>query len=177
MKTSVSNSIGTCKGFGVLQSLSEFLSLDQLRGDSRRRVEVVATPAVKTEMKMQGMQSKSLIHNVHFNPFKLRSPNIHIQILLTDLHTFSHSISWENLLRDQSNFPLLIILLILITFSLDYLLILWGEIWCWALLGLKGLTLLGAALPPPPAPHRLTPNCSAPPTLGTRGFLAARLRD
>ena len=47
------------------------------------------------------------------------SPNIHIQ-LLTDLHTFSYSISWENLLKDQSNFPLVIILLILITVSVDY---------------------------------------------------------
>ena len=32
-----------------------------------------------------------------------------------------------NLLKDQSNFPLVIILLILITFSLDYVLILRGE--------------------------------------------------
>ena len=48
------------------------------------------------------------------------SPNIHIQLLLTDPHTFSYSISWENLLKDQSNFPLVIILLILITVSVDY---------------------------------------------------------
>ena len=52
------------------------------------------------------------------------SPNIHLQIPLTDLHTFSYSISRENLLKYQSNFPLVIILLILITFSLDYVLIL-----------------------------------------------------
>ena len=32
--------------------------------------------------------------------------NFVIQILLTDLHAFSYSISWENLLEDQSIFPL-----------------------------------------------------------------------
>ena len=53
------------------------------------------------------------------------SPNIHIQILLTDLHSFSYTIiSWENWFKDQSNFSLLIILLILIIISLDYVLIL-----------------------------------------------------
>ena len=50
--------------------------------------------------------------------FPLLWPNIKIQILLTDLHIFCYSIGWENLLKDQSNFPL-IILSILITFSLD----------------------------------------------------------
>ena len=52
-----------------------------------------------------------------FYTFRL---NIHIQILLTDLHTFSYSISWEKLLKDQSSFPFVIILLILISFLLDY---------------------------------------------------------
>ena len=33
------------------------------------------------------------------------SLNIKIQILLTALHVVSYSISWENLLKDQSNFP------------------------------------------------------------------------
>ena len=32
------------------------------------------------------------------------SPNIHIQILQTDLHTFPLRISWENLMADQSIF-------------------------------------------------------------------------
>ena len=32
------------------------------------------------------------------------SPNIHIQILLTDLYTFPWEISWENSLKDQSVF-------------------------------------------------------------------------
>ena len=46
-----------------------------------------------------------------FNPL---GPSIHMQILLTDLQTFSYGISWEKLLKDESNFPLVIILLILI---------------------------------------------------------------
>ena len=33
------------------------------------------------------------------------SPNIHIQILQTDLHTFPWRISWENLIKDQRFFP------------------------------------------------------------------------
>jgi len=57
-----------------------------------------------------------------FNPL---SPSVHtVQLLLTDLHTFSYNITWKKLLKDQSNFPLVIILLILITFFLDYVLIL-----------------------------------------------------
>ena len=34
------------------------------------------------------------------------SPNIHIQILQTDLHTFPWRISWENLVKDQIFFSL-----------------------------------------------------------------------
>ena len=47
------------------------------------------------------------------------SPNIHIQILQTDLHTFPLRISWENLIKDHGIFSMMIILLILITLSLD----------------------------------------------------------
>ena len=43
------------------------------------------------------------------------SPNIHMQILQTGLYTFPLRISWENLMKDQSIFFLVIILLILIT--------------------------------------------------------------
>ena len=44
------------------------------------------------------------------------SSNIHIQILHTDLYTFPQTIiSWENLIKDQSIFSLVILLLILIT--------------------------------------------------------------
>ena len=43
------------------------------------------------------------------------SPNIHVQILQTDLYTFPHRMSKENLIKDQSVFPLVIILFIRIT--------------------------------------------------------------
>ena len=45
----------------------------------------------------------------------LLSPNIHIQILQTDLYSFPSRISWENLMKDQGIFSQVIILLILIT--------------------------------------------------------------
>ena len=48
------------------------------------------------------------------------SPNIHTKILLTDLHTYLLSTSWENLLKNQSNFSLVIILLVLV--------IAWGRV-------------------------------------------------
>ena len=67
------------------------------------------------------------------------SPNIHLQILHTDLYTFPLRISWENLKKDQGIFTLVIILLILITFSFDNVWIFLGENWCWSALGLKGL--------------------------------------
>ena len=47
--------------------------------------------------------------------------------------------SWENLVWDQSILPLVINLVILITFTLVDLLMLLGENWCWSLLGPKGL--------------------------------------
>ena len=65
------------------------------------------------------------------------SLNILLPILQTDLHTFP--MSWENLIKDQSIFPRVIILLNLITFSFDNVLILWGENWFSSLLGLQGL--------------------------------------
>ena len=71
-----------------------------------------------------------------FNPL---SPNIHIQILQTHLHTSLLTISWENLIKDQSIFSMVIILLILITLSLDSVWILVGETCCWPLSALKGL--------------------------------------
>ena len=36
-----------------------------------------------------------------FNPL---SPNIHIQILQTDLYTFPSWVGWENLIKDQGIF-------------------------------------------------------------------------
>ena len=54
------------------------------------------------------------------------SPNIHIQILQTDLHTFSKRIGWENIkkIKNQSIFPEVIIF----TLSFDNVLILLEEI-------------------------------------------------
>ena len=68
------------------------------------------------------------------------SRNIQIQILQTDLHTSPLRISWENLIKDHGIFSMMIILLILITLSLDSVWILLGENCCWSLLGLTGLT-------------------------------------
>ena len=69
--------------------------------------------------------------------FNHLSPNMHLQILETDLHTFPCRISWENLIKDQSIFSLVIILLTLITIFLGNIWILLGENWCWSLLGLR----------------------------------------
>ena len=55
------------------------------------------------------------------------SPNIHMQILQTDLHTFPSRISWENLIKDQGSFSLVITLLIHIILSLDNVWILLGQ--------------------------------------------------
>ena len=43
------------------------------------------------------------------------------------IHKFPYRISRENLIKDQSMFPLVIIFFILITFSLHYVLTLLGE--------------------------------------------------
>ena len=51
-------------------------------------------------------------YHIKFNPL---SPNIHIQILQTNLYTFPSRMSWENLIKDQSIFFWVIILLPLIT--------------------------------------------------------------
>ena len=75
------------------------------------------------------------LYRNNLNPL---SPSIHIQILQTDLHTSPLRIIWENLIKDHEIFSM-IILLILITLSLDSVWILLGENWCWTLLGLKGL--------------------------------------
>ena len=61
---------------------------------------------------------------LHLNPL---SPNINIQILQTDLHTFPLRISCENLITDHGFFSVGAHLLILITVSLDYYWILLGE--------------------------------------------------
>ena len=68
------------------------------------------------------------------NPLR---PTIHIEILHIELHTFPYRASWENLKKDHSIFPQMIILSILITSSLDNVLVLWGENWPWSPLGFK----------------------------------------
>ena len=65
-----------------------------------------------------------------------------MQILQTDLHPFFLRISWENLIKDQGIFSLVIILLILVTLSLDNVWTSLGENCCWSPLGLKGLNWL-----------------------------------
>ena len=75
------------------------------------------------------------LKRTYVNPL---SPSIHMQILQTDLHTSTLRISWENLIKYHGIFFMVIILLILITLSLDSVWILLGENWCWTLLGLKG---------------------------------------
>ena len=54
----------------------------------------------------------AVVNGLSLNPF---SPNIHIQILQTDLYTFPYRMSKENLIKDESIFPLVISLFILIT--------------------------------------------------------------
>ena len=66
----------------------------------------------------------------------LLSPNIQVQILQSDLHTFLLRISRENLnlMNDQGIFSSVIILLILLTLSLENVWIMLGENRCWSLI-------------------------------------------
>ena len=50
----------------------------------------------------------------------------------------SYNVSSENLLLDQLIIPKLIFFFILITYLVDIVLILWGEILSWSLMGVKG---------------------------------------
>ena len=66
---------------------------------------------------------------------------IRMKVLRTDLHIIPSGISSrENLIKDQSIFPLviMIILLFLITFSFNNVLLLSGENWYWQSWNLKG---------------------------------------
>ena len=63
--------------------------------------------------------------SVYFNPL---SPKIHIQILQTDLHTFLLGIVEKSWFKIKALFfPVVINLVILITFTLNDLLMLFGE--------------------------------------------------
>ena len=70
------------------------------------------------------------------------SPNVQIQILHTSVHKLPYRISWQNLIKDQCISPLFIIFVNSPNLSFDDVLILFGENWCWSLLGLKGLRWL-----------------------------------
>ena len=69
------------------------------------------------------------------------SPNINMYILVTVSPYVSYFTDWENLFKHQDISSLVIIAFILITCTFDQAVILLGEIRCWSLLGLKGLTL------------------------------------
>ena len=49
------------------------------------------------------MNTEASIESVSINPL---SPNIHKQILQTDLYIFPYRISWEKLIKDQRFFSL-----------------------------------------------------------------------
>ena len=73
---------------------------------------------------------------MNINPI---SPSICIQILQTDLYTFPYWISWESLKNYQNIFPLVNVLSILITFSLEWAsVIMLGENWFLSLFTFKG---------------------------------------
>ena len=85
---------------------------------------------MKTMYYLLGRLGKSLLQEV--SVFK-----IHIQILQTDLHTFLLRIVER--IWFKIPVPLIMNLVILVTFTLDGLLMLLGENRCWSLLGPKGL--------------------------------------
>ena len=85
---------------------------------------------MKTMYYLLGRSEKSLLQEV--SAFK-----IHIQILQTDLHTFLLRIVER--IWFKTPVPLIMNLVILVTFTLDDLLMLLGENRCWSLFGPKGL--------------------------------------
>ena len=85
---------------------------------------------MKTMYYLLGRSEKSLLQEV--SAFK-----IHIQILQTDLHTFLLRI--VDRIWFKIPVPLIMNLVVLVTFTLDDLLMLLGENRCWSLFGPKGL--------------------------------------
>ena len=77
----------------------------------------------------------------HFNPL---NPKIKIWILNLLSLFISYRSSGEKLIKYQANSSCVIMSVILITTLFYKALILQGEIWCWSLLGLKGLKQLDA---------------------------------
>ena len=85
---------------------------------------------MKTMYYLLGRSEKSLLQEV--SAFK-----IHIQILQTDLHTFLFRIVER--IWFKIPVPLIMNLVILVTLTLDDLLMLLGGNRCWSLFGPKGL--------------------------------------
>ena len=81
------------------------------------------------------------ISNLTFNPL---TPKIWLLILPSSCCTFP--CSYENLVLDQDSILYLISLNILITCLLNKVRMLWGEVSCWSLLGVKGLILFSSVL-------------------------------
>ena len=76
------------------------LSSKQINVDNTIEPHVRFSPCLHTKSYSKLFPSGPLLKEVFFlNPL---SPNIYIQILQTDLHTFPYWISWENLFKDQS---------------------------------------------------------------------------
>ena len=65
-----------------------------------------------------------VVFSTLFSVFKPLSHSIQTQILQTYLNTFSGGVGREKLFEDQNTFPYTIISLILISFSIDYVLML-----------------------------------------------------
>ena len=76
---------------------------------------------------------------VFFNPL---NPKIQNWILICCLYSFHYRSSGEKLRKYQANSSCVIMSIILMTTLFYKALILQGEIWCWSLLGLKGLNTL-----------------------------------
>lgn len=85
-------------------------------------------PKVKTNHRTQAL-------TLNVNPF---SPDINLHILLNDLHGYiSYGISNEHLIKYQVIFSLEVISFFLKTCTFDQVEILWGEVRCLSLWGLK----------------------------------------
>ena len=72
------------------------------------------------------------------NPL-IKIPYQHVYSCHCSLYV-SYFTDWENLFKHQDNSSLVIISFILMIYTFDQVVILLGEIRCWSLLGLNGLT-------------------------------------
>ena len=70
------------------------------------------------------------------------NPKIQNWILICCLYSFHYRSSGEKLRKYQANSSCVLMSIILMTTLFYKALILQGEIWCWSLLGINGLTLI-----------------------------------